>query len=418
MPHSKRHGVEHTHRNAKRLGLAVLVPLAMLLPAAAPKSAAEELTPLDIKIGRALFRRNWVPAPSSAAANDGLGPHFDARSCEACHKRAGRGLAHDPATATSPGRGTVVRLAMPDGQPDPRYGRQLQPRSLPGVQGEPHALIRSQDQSIQFGASPAPTFPVRRWIVTPTGDGRERLALDTSVTLRLAPDLALSALIESADLDRAAGNRNSRGPGRFGWKAEQATLEQQIASAFALDLGLSASPTAAPWGDCTALQTDCLNASHGARAGEPEIAPVIVERIAAYLRSLAPSPPATPNLSGRASFEKAHCVTCHVPVVPAKDGGGVSLYSDLQLHDLGPGLAADRVPGEGGASPNEWRTAPLRLVGRSLQSHGGLLHDGRALSIDEAVAWHDGVGAESRKRYFELSDQERQSLVTFLKDLR
>jgi CxxC motif-containing protein (DUF1111 family) len=132
--------------------------------------------------------------------------------------------------------------------------------------------------------------------------------------------------------------------------------------------------------------------------------------IASYLRTLY-LPDGLKKISpGFAVFRRTGCMGCHANL---KDAGGeeVQAYTDLLLHDMGPEL--DDGIAEGNAHSSEWRTAPLWDVAGSL-SQGGLLHDGRARSVDEAVAWHGGEASQARSAFNALSSKDRKLLDDFL----
>ena len=92
-------------------------------------------------------------------------------------------------------------------------------------------------------------------------------------------------------------------------------------------------------------------------------------------------------------------------------------FTDLLLHDMGPGLADNRP--EGDASGTEWRTPPLWGIGlvETVNGHTMFLHDGRARSLEEAILWHDGEAAGSRDLFMSLSAEEREALIKFLESL-
>jgi CxxC motif-containing protein (DUF1111 family) len=203
--------------------------------------------------------------------------------------------------------------------------------------------------------------------------------------------------------------------GRYGWKAATATLEEQIADAFAMDMGLSSRLRPRPHGDCTARQADCL----GAPTGESEsldgheLSDEMIGVVAAYLNSLPARPRPAGDSPGFALFASAGCGTCHQPSLPDADGNAVAAFTDLLLHDMGPGL--DDGVGEPGVASAEWRTAPLI----ALQEGDGrrYLHDGRAGSLDAALRAHGGEAEAARDRYVALSDEERSALVAFVEAL-
>lgn len=393
----------------------LVLGLAFAAGSAALAAAADRL---DAQIGERLFRRAWVPGVSSTTAADGLGPRYNARSCLACHQ----GLARVDARASDAlDRGLAVKLGDREGAPDPRYGRQLQTIAVPGVAPEP--------------------APEVRWRPRPGPDGRRLEAPVLSVEgaavpagLRAAPALAAMGAVEAvpeaailarADPDDRDGDgirgRPHRLPdgrvGRFGWKATSADLHDQVSRAFSVDMGLSTRAFPAAAGDCTASDASCLAAPSGASVRGVEMDEAIVTRIAAYLTSLAPAvaqrggggaPKA--DSAGARLFAATGCAACHV----ADPGGtGRPIHSDLLLHDLGPGL--DDGVAEGDARSSEWRTAPLVGLGRA--ERAGLLHDGRARSIEEAAMWHDGEARRARAAFAALPSGERARLVAYLRQL-
>ncbi|MBS7540284.1 thiol oxidoreductase [Ancylobacter lacus] len=423
--------------------LALLAVSPVLAGDAGSPAVAQEARPdagdaadsgLDRAIGRALFRRAWVPAPSSTRANDGLGPLFDARSCAACHPGAGPG-----ATALTPqgvpdGLGLVLALLRADGTGDPAYGHRLETMTLPGVpaEGVVRVKVRPDGRRVPEIAEP----------------GYGPLDAATGLSLRAAPDLrgrgrleevSDATILAGADPDDRDGDgvrgrvrwletpEGGSRVGRFGWKAAHATLEGQASEAFALDLGLSTPLRLEPWGDCTERQTACRQAPHGQdREGEPEIGEAIVARLVDYLRGLpVPSPHAGEEPAGARSrsrlpagaalFAATGCGACHRPALPTRGGGEARLFTDVLLHDMGEGLA-DPV-GQPGAGPRDWRTAPLAGLSLALARGAGLLHDGRAGSVAEAVRWHGGEAAGARARFDALPAAERDRLVAYVSSL-
>ncbi|RXF74981.1 di-heme oxidoredictase family protein [Hansschlegelia zhihuaiae] len=377
---------------------------------------------LDVAVGKAVFDRLWVQAPSSTKSADGLGPLFAARSCSACHgadgKRARFLLGRDDPAATP---GLVLRLADAKGRPDPVYGAQLQPAGLGGAPGEGEAAA---------SRPPAPGPSVKpEWRVDGLAYGA--LGAGARVSARVAPSLAGLGLLarvpdaaivaredpDDRDGDGVSGRaaRLASGEiGRLGWKATEPTLQAQAEAAFALDLGLSTRGRPDPVGDCTSAQVACRQAPNGGGPGEPEVGPELLAGLVAFLKSRpAPAHPATGR--GEDLFEAVGCGACHVPSLALADGGEARAFSDLLLHDMGSGL--DDGAAEGAAASPEWRTAPLWGLSETLALGSGLLHDGRAGTVAEAIAWHGGEAAAARARFEKLAPHERQALLDYLNDL-
>lgn len=409
--------------------------------------------------GRALFRDPWVAAPATTTARDGLGPLFNAHACVSCHPAGGRGaLAADGA----PSAALLLRLwrASADGgapEPDPVYGDQLQTRGLALPSADPGDTLR---RPVAEGAvdvrwtivsgtyADGTAYELRRpeWRVVAPAYGP--LDPATRVSARLAADVRGSGLLDAIpaatlvaredpdDLDgdgisgrasRVASVDGGVAAGRFGWKAAQPTLELQVATALRNDLGITSVPR--PTQPCTAAQEACRAAPDGGDApSRVEIPPVLLEHLTRFTGTLAVA--ARPRAgdddvrAGETLFASAGCAACHVPTAVTDDATGpaaarqvIRPYSDLLLHDMGPGLA-DEV-GEGDASGAEWRTAPLWGLGRAVRdpSRTSLLHDGRARSVAEAVLWHGGEGQRARDAFAAMPPNERDALLRFLESL-
>lgn len=414
--------------SARRL-LAAAGALGLLLLA----QPADALDALDIKIGKALFKRPWVPAPASTRGDDGLGPLFDARSCASCHPRDGRAAARFDAEGHLDGRGVVLMIGAPDGAGDPSYGRRLQIDAAPGLRAE--GVLGARDEILADGRR------ARHPQLSDLGYGP--LAPSSGVSLRVAPDLyGRGAMARVADADilaveaeqaRAGGEVSGRARrvarpdgrveiGRFGWKSAHPTLREQVAEAFFLDLGMSNPLHGEPWGDCTAAQTACRDAPHGQAEGSRgpegnalEIGEPILSRVVAYVASLpvrAPDAPA--SREGARLFAGTGCATCHRPEIGA-GANGARLFSDLLLHDMGEGLKDGMA--EPGIGPSEWRTAPLSGLSDALARDTGLLHDGRARDVSEAIAWHGGEAAGAVRRFNALSGREKAALNAYVSSL-
>jgi uncharacterized integral membrane protein (TIGR00698 family) len=115
--------------------------------------------------------------------------------------------------------------------------------------------------------------------------------------------------------------------------------------------------------------------------------------------------------AGGRTFSSVGCAKCHVPSLGTRDGGSVTLYSDLLLHDMGAALD-DKIL-QGDATGAEWRTAPLA----SLRLRQRYLHDGRADNLRDAVLAHGGEGKVVRDRFFDLDEADQEAVYAFLSSL-
>ena len=409
-------------------------------------------------IGNSFFKRNWVQAPASTKARDGLGPHFIARSCGGCHVQDGRGeppnfkngLIDQPV-------GLLLRLSIPGADahggpmPDPVYGDQFSNFAINGVEPEGRITFKHEPVPGKFADGTPyilqkPTYGFSHLAYGP-------MAAGVMVSPRLAPQIIgvglLEAIPEAEILRNAREQTASGGPirgvpntvwdapsqqmriGRFGWKANVATLAHQTGAAFQGDMGITSSLF--PNETCTPAQKDCLAAPRGALGKAPEIDDKTFEQVVFYEATLAP--PARRNardpqaLQGQKLFAQAQCATCHRPsyvtaegpfprlTSPALKGQSIWPYTDLLLHDMGPELADGRPDFK--ASGQQWRTPPLWGIGliRDVNGHTRLLHDGRADGVLEAILWHGGEAQASRDAVIRFSAEERAALVRFVESL-
>jgi CxxC motif-containing protein (DUF1111 family) len=415
---------------------------------------------MDFRLGNALFRKLWVAAPSSTLASDGLGPFYNARSCEQCHKDDGRGAPPD-----GKDRGTLfLRLAraadtdaekarVADGIirnfPDPVYGTQLQDKAIPGLLAEGQVTVTYVSLPFTFPDGSIVTLRKPSYDLSALRYGP--LDKRTTTSPRIAPQMIGLGLIETipdaqiraladpedADKDGISGKlqivrdiEGKRRLGLFGWKAENATIRDQTAHAFAGDLGISTPLVNKSYGDCTTAQTDCLKLATGeqTKLGKSEAPDPILELVTYYSRHLAV--PARRKsgfagvLAGKKVFYQAGCISCHTPkFVTANDAPKefraqlIWPYSDFLLHDMGEGLADGQVVG--GATGREWRTPPLWGIGltSTVTKKAFYLHDGRARTLEEAILWHGGEAEKARDNYATLTRADRENLIKFLESL-
>ncbi len=419
----------------------------------------------QFEVGRGLFKRRWVAAPPSVpTAAAGLGPLFNARSCEGCHLDDGRGQPFGEATE---GTGSMVmRLSIPprtDAEredlaarriktvPEPSYGTQIQTLGIPGQFGEGSPVVTYRETPVTLGDGSVVSLREPSYAVLDLGYGP--LDAGTQMSPRVAPALIGLGLLEAvdanallylADPDDADGDGISGRPnlvwsrehgrvllGRFGWKAGEATLSDQTQAALAVDLGISAPLYPSDAGDCTQVQRICLQATRGTgrTASGPEADGETVAALVFYTRNLAVPARREPDhpevLAGRQLFADLGCARCHRPSLqtgvderfPEQSGQQIWPYTDLLLHDMGDGLADGRP--EGDASGREWRTAPLWGIGltQTVSGHSLFLHDGRARSLVEAILWHGGEAQRSRDAFAALATEDRNRLLRFVESL-
>jgi len=415
------------------------------------------------KLGNALFRKLWVSSPSSTLASDGLGPLFNARACQSCHIKDGRG--HPPegaADATSmflrlarPARTDEERKALEDfvvaSLPDPVYGGQLQDLAVPGLKAEGRMVIAYQEQAVELADGSVVSLRKPGYSVADLGYGP--LDPETTLSPRMTPQMIGMGLIEAihpADLlanadpedrdgDGVSGRvAMARDPatgklaiGRFGWKAQNATVRQQSSGAFSGDIGISTPDDPAGHGDCMPLQTECLAMPTGVQPdlGQTEAPDPVLDLVTFYSQNLAVPARRLVNdpevLAGKKIFYSLGCTSCHVPKfvtsrTAATEAHRFQLiwpYSDFLLHDMGEGLADGQQVGSAGG--REWRTPPLWGTGLTeiVNGHTFFLHDGRARNLTEAILWHGGEAQNARDGFAGLDKTDRDNLLKFLESL-
>ncbi len=443
-------------------GMAVCARPAWAADRAGAKKAEDEPA---IARGRELFLREWVPGDRRSHGGDGLGPVYNERSCVGCHHQgpsgAGGGSAGTnieiitpaPSAGISPGSpgfyyafsfgygpdGFEYRIGEPPRGAAARRGAAATPnvgelvRIHPGFREAPSVVLH------RYGNDP--DYRVwREWVLGQHGNlsmkssQRNPTPLFGLGLIDAIPDAAIEAVARRKHPGRPQVNgRFARltdgGIGRFGWKAQTATLRGFVLSAAGVELG--------------------LEVPGHAQAGDPRVPPIKApgldldrgecDALTAFVRSL-PRPEAMPapnhreesaRKAARSLFKSIGCAECHVETL----GGVEGLYSDLLLHAMSPELAdtssyaaflaadppaAKVVPaGARGARPTrtaaveEWRTPPLW----GLRDSAPYLHDGRAGTIDEAIRLHGGEAAASAQRYRQLAPREQSSIQSFLLSL-
>ncbi len=394
--------------------------------------------------GDAEFEANFVTAP--AVVNPGLGPIYNNIACINCHARDGRGR---PPGVDEKFVSMLFRLSLPkaedaiDGHPPipvPGFGTQLNNRAIFGRDPEGSVKIDYTEQTLTTADGTRVHLRYPNYTFTET---YQPLPDEVELSPRVAPVVFGLGLLEAipenvilnyADETDIDGDGISGKPnyvwdvaaqrytlGRFGWKANQPTLLQQVASAYHDDMGLT---TPLFMTENSVGQSQLM--THGAA---PEVSDEILDVVTFYVQTLAV--PARRNVDdpqvkhGEQLFAEAQCASCHVPTlrtgvlagVPSVSNQTIHPYTDLLLHDMGPELADHRPDFH--ADGREWRTPPLWGIGlvKTVNGHTNFLHDGRARDLMEAILWHGGEAEAARQAVEQMSKTERDALIAFLESL-
>ncbi|SFU29012.1 CxxC motif-containing protein, DUF1111 family [Pustulibacterium marinum] len=397
---------------------------------------------LDLHLfGDVEFEAAFVTAP--AEVNGGIGTIFNNTSCISCHPKDGRSAFPTNINSLS---GFFLRISAEGtdehGGPNPMtgYGTQVQNQAI-------------------FGYEPEAKFQVSyTQIVETLADGTEVVLQKPNYNLvenyipfestpllspRLAPPVFGLGLLEAisetsilvnedvndVDGDGISGKANyvfdastqSMQLGRFGWKANTASILEQCAGAYNHDMGITnyLFPTETGYGQTNGY--DGLD-------DDAEITDDILDAVAFYCKTIAvPAPRNLENesvLRGAAIFDALDCAKCHVPSMQTGSSDITALsnqtiwpYSDMLLHDMGEELADNRP--DFLANGQEWKTRPLWGIGLTnvVNGHTNFLHDGRAKNITEAILWHGGEAQASKESFKALSTQDRADLLAFINAL-
>lgn len=395
------------------------------------------------------FEAIFVTAP--AEVNPGLGPIYNNITCINCHVRDGRGK---PPTVDEKFVSMLFRLSLPNGEngetgqspipvppiPVPGFGTQLNNRAIYGTPSEGTVIIEYSEQTLTTADGTRIHLRYPDYTIT---DTYKPIPENVEVSPRVAPVVFGLGLLEAipeetiltyADQEDVNGDGISGKPnyvwdvvekryklGRFGWKANQPNLLQQVAAAYHDDMGLTTSlfPLENSHGQSQLKQTPT----------SPEVSDEVLDVVTFYVQTLAV--PARRNVNdpqvmhGEQLFAQAQCADCHIPTlrtgvlpgVPSVSNQTIHAFTDMLLHDMGHDLADNRPDFR--ASGSEWRTPPLWGIGlvRTVNGHTNFLHDGRARDLMEAILWHGGEAEKSRQMTLQMTTVERDALIAFLESL-
>jgi CxxC motif-containing protein (DUF1111 family) len=397
-------GAEYLSRRLRTLLPALVIPA--LAGLAACDSSPSLPDPIHGEVGDPLpglsaatldlFERGAAAFERQYTEGEGLGPRFNENSCDACHT-----FPVDGGTGETNIR--RVSRTLGDGSCDP----------LTEASG---GNLRVQVTEALAAAGGKPERD------TSIGTHTAVFTIPFTFGLGLVDAIPLEVLEAMEDPNDADGDgisgrlgRDAQGrPARFGRKGDVASLADFVDGAFRMEMGLTTHrvPDEDQAGNPPGVP-DGVDP-----AGEPEVSREDFEAVVAFLRFLAPPAPAavdTPEEEeGRRFFQELGCAGCHVPVLPTApfpDGSvtaaAVGLYSDLLLHDMGPGLEGTCTPA---ATNTEYRTEPLM----GLRYRDRFLHDGRATRVMDAILAHGGEAEVARAAFDGLNRLQQESLLRFL----
>ena len=378
------------------------------------------------QLGHAVFNTDFLAVGTPGAGRrSGLGPLFNAASCDECHNEGAHGRGPDY-EGPMPNSMVVQLEAHPqavgkdpsDPPGDPVYGRLLSPAAVEGFMPEGQVLIHYHVIQRTYPDGTVWTLRQPEYEITHLNYGP--LATNIVIKPRLAPAVFGLGLLEAA-----RPHPVEPGPGRFGWQASALSIRDQTTRALSREMGVTSADR--PEDDCTSSQLQCLQQRH---VDKPEMSGELLAALLTFEEWV--SVPANPKpqlpmqrAAGLKLFKSTGCAGCHQPeqqVMLAQPDGRpldatIAPFTDLGIHDMGAGLADHEVSGI--VHPTRFRTAPLWGIGyrMSRESKPTFLHDGRARSVEEAVLWHDGEAAIVRNRFEHLARERREELLRFVEAL-
>ncbi len=401
------------------------------------KQLAGNISPTNgvpFMLGRRLHHTDFGDGAHSEAGNPvftehagQLGPKFIARSCVACHVNNGRAL---PAAVGTPLTKWVFKVgSAANGDAHPTLGHVLQPQSSSGPNEGNVSIASYTTNNLQYGdATPyslikpnysfsgtTPTFFSARIAPQLVGLGLIEAVSESTVIALSDPGDAnadgISGRVQTV-LDPQTGQQRL---GRFTHKGGRARVSHQIAAALNTDMGVTTSVFPVLDGETNSVA--------------PELSATDLDLMTRYVALLGVGARRdltnAQALQGEQLFASANCVKCHTPTLTTSAfhpmaelrNQIIHPYTDLLLHDMGPGLADNM--GEDSATGSEWRTPPLWNIGFTAGVSGGeaYLHDGRARTLEEAILWHGGEAEASKEVFRTLSAADRAALIKFLKSL-
>ena len=370
-------------------------------------------------------------APASTTARDGLGPHFDARSCSSCHFMDGRGNPHNNPSSL------VIKISFLNNgeyQPVPSYGGQLTRFAIDEFEPEGSVKINQVNSPVLFPYNQLTENAYQiNWL-------KGLPKSNTIISPRIAPHLIGLGLIEAIDeqsiykkhdpddkdgdgisgrVNLIESNNGEQTLGRFGWQAESPTVAFQVGKALINDMGITNLIFSEN------ICEDNLGHTQCAKGVETEISQHLFDQLVLYSKALAVPRIRVDNKkfkAGLSLFNKVQCDSCHTPFYVTDDNHPetqfanktIAPFTDLLLHDMGDQLADKDI--DGNIYTTEWRTPPLWGIGLfdEVNKHTYFLHDGRAKSIHEAILWHGGEAKKSKELYTELNSNEKKQLIEFL----
>jgi CxxC motif-containing protein (DUF1111 family) len=386
-------------------------------------------------LGRRLHHTNFETGMHSEQGNPifkeqvgKLGKQYVNTSCIACHTGNGRAL---PAAVGAPMKNYAVHVGIDEkGTSHPNLGSTLQTQGASPEGGITIASWEETKGKFEDGTEYSLQKPVYKF---------SGANIPQFYSVRLAPPLVGMGLLEAVDekdifamaeAKKSAGiggkvqvvndpeGGNKLRIGRFGVKAAEPRLRDQIAGALANDMGIASSVY--PAVDRGSAQKEIAAKS---------IDDVDLDHMYRYTALLATTPRReyanTEVMKGEKLFASASCTDCHVSTIKTSAyhpltelrNQTIHPYTDLLLHDMGKGLADNM--GQDKATGAEWRTPPLWGIGLTAGVSGGeaYLHDGRARNLTEAILWHGGEGEASKEAFRKMSAEDRAALIRFLKSL-
>ena len=371
----------------------------------------------------------------------GLGPRFNSTSCSSCHAQpamGGSSPANNAQVSIAPtGQLTAVASFITATGPT-REARFVQNLATGLPDGGVHDLftIVGRSDNPRGCAITQPDFPTNLTannvifrIPTPVfGAGLIEAIADSTILATAAATASARAALGISGHENRSGNDGSIT--RFGWKAQNKSLELFTGEAYNVEQGVTNEIFQNEREDNPQCATNGIPEDHiNYASNQPIHAVSDVQAFSLFMRFTAPPAPVTSYgkvtaasiANGLSKFTGVGCALCHTPSMqtgpassPALNKKTVNLFSDLMVHHMGTGLA-DGIS-QGNAAPDEFRSAPLWGLGQRLF----FLHDGRTNNVLTAIQAHSSNNSEANQvvnNFNALSVSDQQDLLNFLRSL-
>ena len=422
--------------------LAAAIVFALVCGIEGLKAWNGRVTPKRVAAGKTLFEHEWKIGDSLCGGGDGLGPVFNARSCAACHFQGGLGGSSDNRFNVTSfeviSEGERIKSGIV-------HANSISPRQRETEKQVnalfPETVQRSivQNEATMSDCAPGRSQAIARQVIeiddpvifqklnSPALFGVGLIDKISNLSISLHGQRRFANVIAKELTGDLSGNRLgivntvNRNIGKFGWKGQFASLEEFVASACAMEIGLT-----------NKLHSQQLPKEYQADPNAAmDMTPEQLHELVCFVRSIPRPVQVMPKETvGKFRAERGHvifgqigCIDCHIENL----GGIEQIFSDFHLYNLEPirpggsnngyndGEAEKQFESDRSQPhPDQWQTPPLWGVADSAP----YFHDGESPTLRAAILRHRGQARSSSRQFSKISAYDQACLLAFLKTLR